>query len=133
MTLATVSRAPLAIPRSPARERVAAAATELQRAVDDLYAEARKQAAERARRDEEMDRKAQARLHLAAARLATKELRVEVPTKFFWDFCAEGLDALRELAAEARQRGQQMRAQGIDARVDGICAELERIQKRAAG
>jgi|HubBroStandDraft_4_1064222.scaffolds.fasta_scaffold3106150_1 hypothetical protein len=40
---------------------------------------------------------------------------------------------MRELAAEAKKHGQQMRAQGIEARVDEICGRLDQLQKREAG
>jgi hypothetical protein len=39
MSLATITRAPLIVPKSPARERVAAAANALQREIDGLYAD----------------------------------------------------------------------------------------------
>jgi hypothetical protein len=67
MSLATITRAPLIIPKSPARSRVLAATAELQRAVDQLFEEAKEQAREKAKRDEETERKAQS--HAARARV----------------------------------------------------------------
>ena len=59
MTLATLrSPPPLIIQPSAARSRVAAAAAELQRAIDQLFEEAKEQARERARRDAENEAKA---------------------------------------------------------------------------
>ena len=132
MSLATITRAPLIVPRSPARSRVLAAANELQRAVDQLFEEAKAEAREKAKRDEENDRKAEAHVARARARLATREYRVEVPARWFWSFTADAIDAMRDLAAEARKQGQNGPANALDARIEAACAELERIQKGAA-
>jgi vacuolar-type H+-ATPase subunit E/Vma4 len=84
MTLATLrSPPPLIIAPSPARERVAAATNELRRAVDGLYEEAKAEARERAKRDEEVDRRAQAHLARVKARAVIREHRVEVSKKWF--------------------------------------------------
>jgi len=131
MTLATLSRSPPFRP-SPARARVAQAAAQLQAAIDALYEEDKARARERERARQESDAKAKRLTLMAEAREATRGLRVEVPTKFFWDFSAEALDAMRELAAAARRNGEQMRAQAIEARVDGFCGELDKIQRREA-
>ena len=131
MTLATLPRS-TSLPPSPARAKVAAAAAQLQRAIDQLYAEDRERDAQRERARAESDRKAKRFVLMAEARRATRELRVEVPAKFFWDFAAEALDALHELAREAKQHGQQMRAQAIESRIDAACVQLDRIQKREA-
>jgi Asp-tRNA(Asn)/Glu-tRNA(Gln) amidotransferase A subunit family amidase len=133
MTLATLPRSS-SLPMSPsqARARVAAAASALQRTIDDLYAADKAQAAQRERDRAESDTKAKRLVSLAQARQATRELRVEVPAKWFWNFSAEALDAFRELAKEAKQQGQRGLADSIERRVDAICTELERIQKRTA-
>jgi hypothetical protein len=95
MTLATLPRSSsLPMSRSQARARVAAAASALQRTIDDLYAADKAQAAQRERDRAESDAKAKRLVSLAQARQATRELRVEVPAKWFWDFSAEALDAL---------------------------------------
>jgi hypothetical protein len=83
MSLATISRAPLIVPRSPARSRVLAATAELQRAVDQLFEEAKAEAREKAKRDEENDRRVQAHLARARARAVIRENRVEVSKKWF--------------------------------------------------
>lgn len=131
MTLATLPRS-TPLPPSPARAKVAAAAAALQRAIDELYAEDRERAAQRERARAENDAKAAKFLRLAKARQATRAMRVEVPAKFFWDFAAEALDALRELASEAKQHGQQMRAQAIESRIDAACEQLDKIQQQEA-
>jgi vacuolar-type H+-ATPase subunit E/Vma4 len=77
------TRAPLIVPRSPARSRILAAANELQRAIDQLFEEAKEQAREKARRDEEQDRLAQTHLARARARAVIRENRVEVSKKVF--------------------------------------------------
>jgi hypothetical protein len=123
---------PSQLPRSEGRARVSAAVAKLQDALGQLYAEeARKEAArEQTRQDGEA--KARRRLHLAQARQATRAQRVEVSTKFFWDFASEGLDAMRELAAAAKKRGERGHADAIERRVDEICTELERVQTQEA-
>ncbi len=134
MTVMTARSAiePLRLPRSPGRARVAAAAAALQSAVEELYREEREREAARERARKETDAKAKRLALMAEARQATREMRIEIDRKWFWDFAAEALDALRELAAEAKQHGQQMRAQAIESRIDAACAELDRIQKREA-
>ena len=132
MTLATLPRSTPLRP-SPGRAKVAAAAAALQQAIDDLYREDREREAERERNRQRNAAETERLVRLGKARLATRKLKVEVPAKFFWDFAAEALDAMRELAREAKQHGQQMRAQGIEARIDAMCGELDRIQKREAG
>jgi hypothetical protein len=132
MALATLQRSPLVLPRSPARDRVAAAAAALQHAVDALYEEAKEQARERARRDEEMDRRAQARVAKAEARAATRGYRLEVDAKWFWTFNNETLDILRAVAADAKQRGATSDARAIERHVDSMCDELEKVQAKEA-
>ena len=131
MTLATLPRSTSLRP-SPGRAKVAAAASALQQAINDLYAEDRERAAQRERNRLRNAAETERLVRLGQARLATRKLRVEVPAKFFWDFSAEALDALRELASEAKQHGQQMRAQAIESRIDAACEQLDRIQKREA-
>jgi hypothetical protein len=57
---------------------------------------------------------------------------LSVDRKFFWSFANDALDTMREASSEAKRKGEQMRAQGIDARIDAACVELERVQKREA-
>jgi hypothetical protein len=128
MTLATT---PLLQP-SAGPSRVETAAELMQQALRQLWAEDRERAADRERARKATDARAKKFLLLAQAKRATREMRVVVPAKFFWDFCAEGLDAMRELANEAKQHGQQMRAQAIENRIDAACAQLDRIQQREA-
>jgi hypothetical protein len=110
MTLATLprTRAPLIIPKSPARDRVAAAAAALQHAVDALFEEAKEQARERARRDAETDRAAQARVARAKARLATKEYRIEISRKWLEEFAQDALDVMGEQAAAAGRTAETL-------------------------
>jgi hypothetical protein len=125
MTLATLSRtrAPLIIPKSPARSRVLAATAELQRAVDQLFEEAKAQAREKAKRDEENERKAQARL----ARAATKEYRVEVSKRWLEELASDALDALNAQANQAQANGQRAFANQLSDRIDHLIADLQRL------
>jgi hypothetical protein len=67
MTLAaTISGAPLIIPKSPGRLKVREAARLLQEALDALHEEDRARAEARARRDQENERRARA--HVAKGR-----------------------------------------------------------------
>jgi hypothetical protein len=132
MTLATVSRAPPVIAPSPARKRVAAAAAELQRAVDQLFEEAKDQARERARRAEESDAKARAHIARAKARAATRGYRLEVDRKWFWSFNNETMDLLRAVAADAKKRGETSDARMVERHIDSMCDQLEAIQKKEA-
>jgi hypothetical protein len=129
MSLATLprTRAPLITPKSPARERVAAAAAALQREIDGLYAEAREQAREKAKRDEENDRKVQARVARAKARLATKEYRIEISRKWLEEFAQDALDVMGEQAAAARSNGRNALANQLSDRIDHLVADLQRL------
>jgi hypothetical protein len=131
MTLATVPRAAV-LPRSPARDRVAQAAKLLQDAVDGLYREAREEAAKRERTYRENAAERERRVALAAAREATRALRLEVGTKWFWDFTADAIDCMHQLAQEARRQGQQAHADALEVRIDAAVKELDRIQQRQA-
>lgn len=132
MTLASLPRS-ISLRPSPGRARVAAAAAALQQAIDDLYAEDREREAERERNRQRNAAETERLVRLGKARLATRKLRVEVQAGFFWSFAAEALDSMRALAREAKQRGDQMRARAIEGRIDVMCGELDRIQKREAG
>jgi hypothetical protein len=127
MSLATLTRAPLIIPKSPARSRVLAAATELQRAVDQLFEEAKAEARERAKRDEENDRKAQAHIARAKARMATREYRIEVSKKWLEEFAQDALDVMGEQAAAARSNGRNALANQLSDRIDHLIADLQRL------
>jgi DNA repair exonuclease SbcCD ATPase subunit len=129
MSLATLprTRAPLIIPKSPARSRVAAAAAELQRAVDQLFEEGKEQAREKAKRDEENDRKVQARLAKVKARLATKEYRVEISRKWLEEFATDALDAMSEQAKQAQSIGRNALANQLSNRIDHLVADLQRL------
>jgi hypothetical protein len=127
MSLATITRAPLIVPKSPARSRVLAAAAELQRAVDQLFEEAREQARERAKRDEENERAAQARVARAKARLVTKEYRIEISRKWLEEFAQDALDVMGEQAATARSNGRNALANQLSDRIDHLVADLQRL------
>jgi hypothetical protein len=127
MTLATVSRAPLVIAPSAARQRVAAAAAALQHAVDALFEEAKEQARERRARDEENDRKAQAHIARAKARAATRDLRIEVSKKWLEEFATDALDALAEQSKQAQANGQRALAGQLSDRVDHLIADLQKL------
>jgi hypothetical protein len=131
MSLVALTRSP-SPPRTPARARLVDAATELRRAIGDLEREDRERAAQRARANEETDRKVKARIAKAKARAATREYRIEVPAKFFWDFSATALDAMHELAKEARNQGQIGIANSWANRADEIATALEKLQQREA-
>jgi hypothetical protein len=98
-----------------------------------MYAEDREKAAKRDRAHKENAARAERLLRLAEARQATRGMRVEVDRKWFWDFANDALDTMREASGEAKKRNEQMRAQGIDARIDAACVQLDRIQKRETG
>jgi len=135
MTLATLSRSPpppLRLPISAGRAKVAAAAKLLQEGIDALYQEERTKADDRERAWRETKAKAQRRVQLAQARLATKETRIEVDKRWFWTFTNEMLDTLRAVAADAKKRGQQGDARTIERVIDDACEQLERIQKKEA-
>jgi hypothetical protein len=127
MTLATLQRAPLIIPKSPARERVAAAANALQREIDGLYEEAKQEARERAKRDAESDRRVQAHLAKAKARLATKEYRLEISKKWLEEFATDALDAMSEQAKQAQSIGRNALANQLSNRIDRLVADLQRL------
>ena len=94
MTVMTARSAiePLRLPRSPGRARVAAAAAALQSAVEELYREEREREAARERARKETDAKAKRLALMAEARQATREMRIEIDRKWFWDFAAEALE-----------------------------------------
>ena len=127
MTLATVSRAPLVIPKSPARSRVLAATAELQRAVDQLFEEAKQEARARAKRDEENERKAQAHLAKVGARLATKEYRLEVSKKWLEQLASDAIDAMQAQMAMADANGQRAFGGQLYDRVNRLIADLQRL------
>jgi hypothetical protein len=129
MSLATLprSRAPLIVPKSPARSRVAAAAAELQRAVDQLFEEAKTEAREKARRDEENDAKARAHVARAKARLVTKEYRIEISRKWLEEFASDALDALNAQANQAQANGQRAFADQLYDRINYLIADLQKL------
>jgi hypothetical protein len=127
MTLATLNRAPLVIAPSPARKRVAAAAAELQHAVDQLFEEAKEQARERARRDEENDRKVQARIARTHARAVTKEYRVEVSKRWVEELATDALDAMQAQMTVANANGQRAFAGQLYDRINHLIADLQRL------
>jgi DNA repair exonuclease SbcCD ATPase subunit len=127
MSLATISRAPLFVPKSPARERVAAAANALQHAIDALYEEAKQEAREKAKRDEENDRRVQAHLAKTEARLATKGYRIEISKKWLEEFATDALDAMSEQAKQAQSVGRNALANQLSDRIDHLIADLQRL------
>jgi hypothetical protein len=128
MTLATLrSPPPLIIAPSPARKRVAAAAAALQREIDGLFEEAKQEAREKAKRDEESDRRAQAHLAKVRARLATKEYRVEVSKKWLEEFASDALDALNAQANQAQANGQRAFVSQLSDRINHLIADLQRL------
>ena len=68
----------------------------------------------------------------AKARAATANLRIEVDRRWFWNFTGELVDLLRQVAADARRRGETVDANAIEARIDDAVEQLERVQKREA-
>jgi hypothetical protein len=68
----------------------------------------------------------------AQARQATRGLWVEVPAKFFWDFAAGSVEAMRELASEARKQNDTGRVHAIERAIDEACEQLDKLQRRAA-
>jgi hypothetical protein len=127
MSLATITRAPLIIPKSPARARVSAAAAELQRAVDQLYEEAKAEAREKARRDEENDRKAEARIARTHARAATKEYRVEVSKRWLEELATDAMDAMQAQMTAANANGQRAFVGQLSDRIDHLIADLQKL------
>jgi hypothetical protein len=129
MSLATLprSRAPLIVPKSPARSRVLAAANELQRAVDQLFEEAKQEARERARRAEENDRKVQARIARTHARAVTKEYRVEVSKRWVEELATDALDAMQAQMTVANANGQRAFAGQLYDRINHLIADLQKL------
>jgi hypothetical protein len=125
MTLATISRAPLIIPKSSARDRLTAAANALQRAIDDVYEEAKEQAREKARRQEEMERRARAYQIKAEARRSIP--RIEVSKAWLERFATDALDAMRIQMAVARSEGQRAFTDQMYDRINSYCAELVKL------
>jgi hypothetical protein len=118
------------LPQSAARRKVAEAARLLQEGLNALYQEEREKADARARANAETDAKAKRLVALAQARQATRGLRLEVDKKWFWSFNNEMLDLLRQVAADAKSRGEHADARAIEAHIDAACEQLEKIQKR---
>jgi len=127
MTLATISRAPLIIPRSPARDRVARAAAELQRSIDQLYEEARQEARERAKRDEEIDRRARAHVAKVGAMRATRGYRIEVSKRWLEELATDAIDAMSEQTNVARASGKNGSANQLSDRINVLIADLQRL------
>jgi hypothetical protein len=123
---------PSRLPRSPGRAKVAAAVTALQTALNQMYDEENTKEAARERARREGEAKAQRRVHLAQARQATANLRVEVGARWFWDFSGAAIDCMRDLAREARRQGQQGQANALEARIDDACDQLAKIQQKEA-
>jgi hypothetical protein len=115
---------------SPGRARVAAAARLLQEAIDELYREDRAKALEGERARAESDARAKRFTLMAEARNATRELRVEVDRRWFWNFVNEVMDDLHQQANEARRAGEQMRVTQLENRIEALGNELDRIQKQ---
>ena len=67
---------------------------------------------------------------MAEARNATRELRVEVDRRWFWNFVNEVMDDLHQQANEARRAGEQMRVTQLENRIEALGNELDRIQKQ---
>jgi hypothetical protein len=135
MTLATLRRAAVLappLPVSPGRRKVREAARLLQEGLNALYEEDRAKADARERAWRETEAKVARRLKLAEAKRATRDLRVEVPAKWFWDFANGALDSMRDLAAEAKRQGQNGPANALEDRIDAAVKTLDEIQKRAA-
>jgi hypothetical protein len=127
MTLATISRAPLIIPRSPARDRVARAAAELQRSIDQLYEEARQEARERAKRDEEIDRRARAHVAKVGAMRATRGYRIEVSKRWLEELATDAIDAMQAQMAMGDANGQRAFAGQLYDRINHLIADLQRL------
>jgi hypothetical protein len=129
MSLATLprARAPVIVPRSPARSRVLAAANELQRAVDQLFEEAKQEAREKAKRDEENDRKVQARIARTHARTVTKEYRVEVSKRWLEALATDALDAMQAQMAAANANGQRAFTGQLYDRINHLIADLQKL------
>jgi hypothetical protein len=119
---------------SAGRSRVQTAAELIQQGLRQLWAEERERAdRQRSFRVAPFSEREQAAIRQAELRRIKQEHLMSVNRARFWSFSVEALDAMRELAAEAKKHGQQMRAQGIEARVDEICGRLDQLQKREAG
>jgi hypothetical protein len=118
---------------SAGRSRVQAAAELIQQGLRQLWAEERERAErQRSFRVAPFSEREQALINKAEARRIKQQHMISVDRAWFWNFSAEALDALRELAAEAKKHGQQMRADSIESRVDAACQQLDRLQQREA-
>jgi hypothetical protein len=129
MSLVALSRSP-SPPQSSARARLVDAATELRRAIVALEREDRERADQSERAWQQNRAKIERRARLAAAREATRGMRIEVDRKWFWNSHNETLDLLRAVAADAKKRGETSDAQMIERHIDAMCDQLERIEKR---
>jgi hypothetical protein len=78
------------------------------------------------------DEREKAAIRKAELRRIKQEHMLSVDRRWFWDFANDALDTMREASSEAKRKGEQMRAQAIDARIDAACVQLEAVQKRAA-
>jgi hypothetical protein len=118
---------------SAGRSRVDTAVELMNQAQRLLWAEQRER--EKRRREFKVapySEREQALINKAEARRIKQQHMISVDRAWFWNFSAEALDALRELAAEAKKHGQQMRADSIESRVDAACQQLDRLQQREA-
>jgi hypothetical protein len=136
MTLTTARSTtvtPLLIPLSPGRRRVQEAVANLQAAFEEMLREDRERARQREQARQDNAAETERRTRLAAARVATRHLRIEVDRKWFWDFTATALDAMQDLAREARKQGQKTEAAALQARLDTTVQALEKLQAREIG
>jgi hypothetical protein len=133
MTLATLSRSTVEpLRRSPARARLDDAMAELRRAVAAMDTEDRERAAKRDRARQENAAKTERLVRLVQARLATKNLRIEIDRKLFWSLTGELIETLRQCAADAKRRGETGDVRVIERVIDDACTQLEKIQAKEA-
>jgi hypothetical protein len=99
---------------------------ELRRAVAAVDAEGRARAAQRERARQENAAQTERRVLMAQARLATKELRIEIDRRWFWSTMGEMLDMLRACAADAKKRSATADARTIERVIDAAGEQLEK-------
>jgi hypothetical protein len=115
------------------KSRVQNAVARLQEAMNELYLEQ----SERAERQKNfqvkpLSEREKVAIDKAKVRAIKQQHMLSVDRKWFWSFTAEMVDMLRDMAADLRKRGERGQANAIEARVDAVCLELEKIQQRSA-
>jgi hypothetical protein len=117
---------------SAGRSRVETAAELIQQGLRQLWAEQREREKRQREFKVEYDERTKAAIAKAQLRVLKQQHMLSVDRRWFWNFTNEMLELLRQVAADARRRGEAADANIIERVINDACEQLERIQRKDA-